>query len=151
MPQDRSISALITSKVSKVSLGLSHISTNVDADWRGKLLIAIYNNSRKDIILAQGEALCTMVFIKNNSPSTKVGGVEKESGRTDIIMKQFVNNSKIEQRYINRLKFFSYFLKISAISVFGGAGYYFFGPTAGFGAMAAIGIGIAGNINIRQM
>ena len=40
MPMNRTISAFITSKVSKVSKGLSHISTNIDADWKGKLLIA---------------------------------------------------------------------------------------------------------------
>jgi len=45
MPKDKSISAIILSKVSKVSKGLSHISTTIDADWSGYLLIAINNHS----------------------------------------------------------------------------------------------------------
>ena len=51
MPRNRNYSAFITSKVSKVSQGLSHISTNIDPDWRGNLLIAMHNPSRNIIYL----------------------------------------------------------------------------------------------------
>jgi len=62
MPKNRSVSALIMSKVSKVSKGLSHISTTIDPDWNGHLLIALNNYSRSTIELAVGEAFCTAVF-----------------------------------------------------------------------------------------
>jgi deoxycytidine triphosphate deaminase len=67
MPQNRKISAFITSKVSKVSKGLSHISTNIDPDWKGHLLIALHNPSRNIVSLDHGEAFCTVNFIENKS------------------------------------------------------------------------------------
>ena len=87
MPRDGSLSALIESKVSHVSRGLSHISTTVDADWKGNLLIAIHNHSKKRQKLEFGERFCTIVFIENSSPPNTVA--DKPSGRLDILMKKF--------------------------------------------------------------
>lgn len=47
MPQDRTLSALIVSKVSQVSAGLSHIATTIDPDWSGNLAIAVHNHARR--------------------------------------------------------------------------------------------------------
>lgn len=68
MPQDCSISALILSKVSIVSRGLSNISTKVDPGWaEGELLIPVQNFSRDVIKLKYKEKFCTIVFFKNES------------------------------------------------------------------------------------
>ncbi|MDJ0581019.1 hypothetical protein [Crocosphaera sp.] len=69
MPQNGCISALILSKVSKVALGLSHISTKVDPGWaEGELLIPVQNFSSESIKLDYGETFCTIIFLRNESP-----------------------------------------------------------------------------------
>ncbi|MEW6068075.1 MAG: hypothetical protein AB1610_07285 [Nitrospirota bacterium] len=93
MPKDRTISALIASKVSKVSKGLSHISTTIDPDWDGKLLIAIHNHSRDTVNLNFAEPLCTVVFFENKSPSTK-GQCNMNSANSKLgIILNGLNNS----------------------------------------------------------
>ncbi|BBO89919.1 dCTP deaminase domain-containing protein [Desulfosarcina ovata] len=85
MPKDRSISALIVSKVSKVSKGLSHVATTIDADWSGNLIIALTNHSSEKIEICHGESFCTVVFFKNLTPSIKP--CEKKDGRPDVFFK----------------------------------------------------------------
>src|SRR5665647_882212 len=58
MPLDLSISGLISSKVSVVAKGVSHISTTIDADWKGNLLIAITNISQNSIEFEYGQKFC---------------------------------------------------------------------------------------------
>jgi deoxycytidine triphosphate deaminase len=71
MPKNGSISALILSKVSQVSKGLSNISTKVDPGWaEGELLIPVQNFSRDTIKLKYKDQLCTIVFFKNESDAT---------------------------------------------------------------------------------
>jgi len=96
MPQNRKISAIILSKVSQVSKGLSHIATTIDADYRGNLLIAITNHSKEKIELKYGETFCTIVFFENLSPSTVF--CKKEPGRIDQLMKHFEEESKKARR-----------------------------------------------------
>ncbi|NJO75703.1 MAG: hypothetical protein HC833_19210 [Leptolyngbyaceae cyanobacterium RM1_406_9] len=68
MPKDGSVSALIMSRVTQVSRGLSHISTKVDPGWaEGELLIPVQNISRENINLLYQEKFCTVVFFKNES------------------------------------------------------------------------------------
>jgi len=69
MPKNKMLSAIIQSKVSLSCKGLSNISTTVDADWKGNLLIAVHNNSKKSISINYGDALCTILFIENKSPA----------------------------------------------------------------------------------
>lgn len=149
MPDDRSISAFITSKVSIVAKGLSHISTNIDPDWKGNLLIAIHNPSCGKVILNHGDSLCTLNFIENKSPSTKECG--KDSGRTDILLNQFVTNAReshtLEQSKIRKQHRRSLILKISTIIFFGVLGYFLFENTTGFVAMTAAGIALANYIS----
>ncbi len=102
MPINKKVSALILSKVSQVSKGLSHISTTIDPDWEGKLLIAMTNHSRKSIKLNLREPLCTMIFFENKSAA------DKESlyapGRVDILARQFSSMAPELQREIEKKK-----------------------------------------------
>ncbi|MBN2845536.1 MAG: hypothetical protein JXQ25_06070 [Deltaproteobacteria bacterium] len=148
MPLDRSISAFITSKVSKVSLGLSHISTNIDPDWKGKLLIAMHNPSLETIALNVGESFCTLNFIKNLSPSTKDCG--KEPGRTDVLLNKFVSNVKAarepELRKKKRRNMLISCGQIIMILLSLLVGCYFFQNGSGTIATTAVGIALATSI-----
>lgn|GEM_PF-1080735 len=93
MPSDKKLSALIHSKVSLSCKGLSSISTTVDADWKGHLLIAVHNDSNKTISLKYGEAFCTILFIENKSAANE-GKYAKPDGRSDILKNAFKNNNK---------------------------------------------------------
>jgi deoxycytidine triphosphate deaminase len=149
MPINRKVSAFITSKVSKVSKGLSHISTNIDPDWRGNLLIAIHNPSTRTVSLDHGEAFCTLNFILNNSPSTKDCG--KEPGRSDVLLSGFVEDVKQsrdrEEKQAKAQSIKNGILKAILIVVPAAVGYYLFQSTSGFIAMTALGVGLAGNIS----
>jgi deoxycytidine triphosphate deaminase len=82
MPKSRTVSGLIESRVSQVSKGLSHVSTTVDPDWRGHLLIAIHNHAVEEVKLKYGETFCTIVFLKNESPATRDSN--KHPDRLDV-------------------------------------------------------------------
>jgi len=149
MPVSRKVSAFITSKVSKVSKGLSHISTNIDPDWRGNLLIAIHNPSTRTVSLNHGEAFCTLNFISNISPSTKDCG--KEPGRSDVLIGGFVEDVKQsrdrEEKQAKTRSIKNIILKAVLIIIPAAVGYYVFKSTPGFIAMTALGVGLAGNIS----
>ncbi|NHN79204.1 hypothetical protein HA520_18270 [Azotobacter chroococcum] len=93
MPRNKSLSAIINSKVSLSCKGLSNISTTVDADWKGSLLIAVHNNSNKEIKLKFKDAFCTILFMENKSPATE-GRHAKPNGRSDILKDAFKKNTK---------------------------------------------------------
>lgn len=93
MPKNKGLSAIISSKVSLSCKGLSNISTTIDADWKGSLLIAVHNNSNKEIELSYGEAFCTVLFIENKSSATE-GRYAKPDGRSDILKEQFKQSTK---------------------------------------------------------
>src|SRR6266568_8502299 len=95
-PQNKTISALIESKVTIVSQGFSHISTTVDPDWQGKLLIAITNHARETLSLKYSETFCTIVFFQNKSPATKPSG--KTPGRTDVFLAVLAEQAKKKQK-----------------------------------------------------
>jgi deoxycytidine triphosphate deaminase len=137
MPQNRTISALIVSKVSKVSKGLSHISTSIDPDWDGKLLIVIHNHSRETLNLNFAEPFCTVVFFENKSPSTKDCGKPPE--RSDILLKEW---SDVTQK-VQRKEWIKSLVPIGIIVIMGGSGYLVFGNQPGFIAMTAIGVGLS--------
>lgn len=96
MPLDRSISGLIESKVTKVSKGLSHISTTVDPDWEGHLLIAVHNHSSEKFTMSYGETFCTIIFLKNCSPSTRP--CNKDPGRLEIFLEKFDKETSLAAR-----------------------------------------------------
>ena len=152
MPSNRKLSAFITSKVSKVSQGLSHISTNIDPDWRGNLLIAIHNPSHSKVNLKYGEPFCTLNFIENISASTRECG--KEPGRTDVLLTNFVDDVKEtrerEKKKEKTRNSLNLILKAILILIPCGIGYFIFGSAPGFIAMTALGIGLAGNISLSK-
>jgi deoxycytidine triphosphate deaminase len=95
MPQDGSLSAFVFSKVRMVSKGLSHVSTTIDADWRGQLVVAIHNHSRKKIKLEYQQKFCTVVFLENKTKTiTKTG---KKSGRNDIMIGAFAKTNYLKE------------------------------------------------------
>ncbi len=87
MPRNRLYAGLIESKVSKVCQGLSHISTTIDPDWHGNLLIAVHNHSSEKIELKHEERFCTIVFVKNETVPTKTS--KHVGGRGDIMNREF--------------------------------------------------------------
>lgn len=137
MPKSRMVSGLIESKVTKVSKGLSHISTTVDPDWKGKLLIAVHNHSSEKFVLTYGDTFCTIVFIKNESPSTRE--CKKIENRIDVFLNKFDEDTKKSERK-RALKIY-----IPPAIILGSAaiGYIVFGNQIGFSAMAVIGIAIS--------
>ena len=152
MPEDLSLSAFITSKVSKVSKGLSHISTNVDPDWQGNLLIAIHNPSLNTIVLPYGEPFCTINFVQNVSASTKTSG--KPPGRTDILLREFVDSLKkakhkrdetqqLVKMKAKRRRRTVLIAKVLVVVGAAAAGFHFFQNSPGFIACTAIGVGLA--------
>ena len=74
MPQTREYSGLLVSKVSMGEMGLSHISTSLDHDWKDHMLVTVTNVTNRPARLHRGEAFCTMVLFRNASPATKSSG-----------------------------------------------------------------------------
>lgn len=71
MPQSKQYSGLIVSKVSIVNRGLSHISTSLDPDYQGHLIITVGNMTGRDVELSHGAALCTMILMRNEEPASR--------------------------------------------------------------------------------
>ena len=137
MPTDRSLSGLVESKVSKVSRGLSHISTTVDADWKGNLLIAVHNHSSRRQVLECGEPFCTLVLLRNESPATDACG--KGTKRLDVLLDLFEKHSR-------RRSWRRYAAMAVPAAVVGGslaAGYKAFGNEPGLAAVVAGGVVLA--------
>ena len=140
MPKNRLYSGLIESKVSKVSQGLSHISTTVDPDWRGELLIAVHNHSSEKVSLKYGDTFCTIVFVKNESASTKKSG--HDPGRRQLLLNQFAEISKKSKLKKLFLSFAPPFV-IIGICAFIGYQMSLAGMTWAFSGMIALGAAIA--------
>ncbi|HLP91560.1 MAG TPA: hypothetical protein VK184_23620 [Nostocaceae cyanobacterium] len=135
MPKDGSISALILSKVSLVSKGISNISTKVDPGWaEGELLIPVQNFSRDIIKLDYKEKFCTIVFFKNESPASLYNS---SSSREKFfrLLSQTSRTSFIKDVQLG-------LVSISIIGIAGISGYYFFGNSPGFGVTVTVGIAI---------
>jgi len=143
MPRDRSLSALIESKVTKVSKGLSHISTTVDPDWKGNLLIAIHNHSSEKFKLSYGETFCTIVFIKNLSPSNKP--CDKQPGRLDVFLEKFEE----ESARAAKKRTFKEFLPPAVVLASAALGYLVFGNTIALAASVAVGVAISQYIQAK--
>jgi deoxycytidine triphosphate deaminase len=143
MPKDRSISGIIQSKVSIVAQGISHVATTIDADWSGKLLIVITNNSSNKISLPYEQPFCTAVFISNITHSTKSSG--KQDSRPDILLDEWErNNNKIRKRNKQLLLLIYSIIPLSLL-----IGYLLFGNNSGMIATTALGVGIASILNQR--
>jgi len=137
MPKDLMLSGLITSKVSLVSRGLSHISTTIDPDWEGKLLIAVHNHSRQTLELEHGRAFCTAVFVRNCSSASEASG--HLPSRPDILLKNVDEDSA---RIVWR-KRLATFLPIALLVGLAGAGYAIFRDPIGFSASIVVGVALS--------
>jgi len=71
LPKNRSISGLIKSKMRMITAGFGQISTTLDSDHTGRLFIIIQNLSSYVATIEHGQSICTMVLMKNESPSKK--------------------------------------------------------------------------------
>jgi deoxycytidine triphosphate deaminase len=77
MPAD--MGAIIQSKVSWVSLGVSHISTTIDPTFRGHLAIAITNLGIKDIPLKYKSKFATGIFLRKEPKDATLPVLLKET------------------------------------------------------------------------
>lgn len=136
MPKNGSISALILSRVSQVSRGLSHISTKVDPGWaEGELLIPVQNFSRNNLYLDYEEKFCTIVFFKNESPP--VSGYDSGSSRAKLV-KLLAQTSR--DSLSKEITLASISMLIIGISV--GVGYFFFKDKPTFGPIVVAGLAV---------
>ncbi|BAY34090.1 deoxycytidine triphosphate deaminase [Nostoc carneum NIES-2107] len=135
MPKDGSISALILSRVSQVSRGLSNISTKVDPGWaEGELLIPVQNFSRDVIRINYKEKFCTIVFFKNESPASLYNSSSSRAKFFRLLSQ--TSNESLKKDF--QLGFLSLFI----IGMAGIIGYYYFGNSPGFGVTVTVGIAL---------
>ena len=87
MPQNKGYSGILVSKVSIAEEGLSHISTSLDPDYKGKMLITVTNLSQRRIVLKRKQPFCTMILFKNETPATKECGKHPDRHITKLIKK----------------------------------------------------------------
>ena len=94
---DETIAGTFHSKVDKVSIGFSHVSTTLDPGWIGPLLISIANNKNKDLLLRIDDTFITLIFydIKSTEYTHHNPG-----GRTDIIQKLGLEVTDLENKWL---------------------------------------------------
>lgn len=131
MPRNFMLSGLISSKVSIVSKGITHISTTIDPDWKGNLVITISNVSKKTVELKYGEKFCTAVFLTNESRPGKLSN--HEESRNEIFLTFWASQNK-NALFKERLKMLVIF-SIIPISIL--VGWIIFGNAEGMSAIVA--------------
>lgn len=141
MPKDRALTGMIVSTVTMVSRGLSHISTSVDADWSGRLLIVVHNHTSSPVTLTVGERFCTLMLFANRSPSTKSCGVF--DGRDDIFRKQFVKEGQRGKRTRLALRWVQALIIPFAVLL----GWVIFGNDSGMSAVVTAGVAVFAFLN----
>lgn len=145
MPKNGSVSGLICSRVMLVSAGAGHISTTVDPDWVGNLLISFTNNSKSSISIGYGERICTIVFLENKTKSKKLS--QHPPGRPDALSQ---NASRIATEYKNdRRRRYVFLSMIWILFVFLYAGFIYwvyekYGDNPFFIALIAAGVVFSG-------
>lgn len=138
MPRSRSLSGLIVSTVTMVARGLSHVSTSIDADWSGPLMIVVHNHAPGSVTLKVGEPLCTAIFLANRTPSTKTCGVY--AGRDDVFGQRLIEATLKSRR--RRESYLLAFILLIPIALL--VGHAFFDNDSGMIATTAAGIAVAG-------
>lgn len=88
----RRVGGTFHSKVDRVSEGFSSISTTLDPEWIGPLLIAITNLQSKEIDLRIGDTLSTLVFHRIDKAG--VQGMLNPPGRTDRLLRLGITPSQ---------------------------------------------------------
>src|SRR3990170_3677287 len=92
------IAGLFHSKVSLVSKGLSHISTTLDPNWYGPLLITLRNNNKTPFKISVSSAFVTLVMFKVLTPTQTPHN--KPAFRRDILTNQLNDQT---QGYIDKV------------------------------------------------
>ena len=87
------------SKVSLVSKGLSHVSTTLDPQWYGPLLITLRNNTDKPISIREGDEFVTLVFSRVRTPTRLPH--RKDPYRSDIMLLQLLDGQTGE--YVQKI------------------------------------------------
>lgn len=89
---DKNVAGYVTSRVSNVSKGLGHISTTIDPNWNGALLIALSNPTNRAIKINVGYRknvssipLATVTFHYLSSEINTYDKPEYESMRIDLL------------------------------------------------------------------
>ena len=102
MPKNKMYSGIIVSKVSFVEKGLSHISTSLDPDWYGELVVTLFNHSFRTIKLKRGEPFCTMILLKNEERSVRSSG-KTPGGHIEKLYDEW-NKAKKEYEKARKMK-----------------------------------------------
>ena len=140
---NQTLVGIIESKVSLVSLGLSHVSTTVDPDWEGHLLVALTNHQSFPIKLIRRQPFCTLMFIEVKTKATKQVG--RPPGRSDIILERiraWRQAAEDAQRSLLR-RMLPLVGFIAVVVVLTAVAYLVFGSTEGFSGWAAVTIALA--------
>ena len=144
MPLSKRVAGIFKSKVSLVMRGLSPISTTLDPDWEGRLLIPITNHRPYPVTLRRGDTFCTMILFSTNSAATKTSN--KPAGREDLQkgqMREWLREVK-EQEPSRRMQWTPWVAPLVVLGGFTGLGYALFGNNSGFIGMVAGGVALAG-------
>jgi deoxycytidine triphosphate deaminase len=143
MPKNNNISGLVVSKVSITAKGLINSTTTIDPDWNGNLLLVIHNHSKAHVKLKQGQAICTVMFFENKSPSTKPS--EKFDKRNDLLVElwnELNSNAKRKQIFIKLLS--PMIIMVSFL-----LGLWIFGNAPGLIAIVALGVALSQFITFK--
>lgn len=141
MPQDKSITGLIVSKVSITAKGLVHDTTTIDPDWSGDLLLVMHNLSKADIILKGHESICTVIFLSNNLPSVRSSN--KPDGRNEILVNSWSSETKRINAKNSKLKFIK---RVAPIFIIGASymlGFLLWGNASGLIASVSVGVALS--------
>lgn len=141
MPKDKSITGLIVSKVSITAKGLVHDTTTIDPDWSGDLLLVMHNLSKADIILKGHESICTVIFLSNNSSSSRDSN--KPTGRNEILVASWSSETKRINAKKSKLNFLKRIAPVFIIGVSYIAGFLLWGNASGLIASVAVGVALS--------
>lgn len=103
---DHTLSGTFHSKVARVSEGLGHISTTLDATWKGQLLISVNNPTSKGIkfdLDKSGGNIMTLLLHKLDSPVTGDNIHDNNKGRCELLIAHFaepLSNSSYREKHL---------------------------------------------------
>ena len=91
---DNTLAGTFHSKVSRVSEGLGHNSTTLDATWKGQLLISVNNPTSKGIkfyLDKDGGSVLTLLLHKLDTPVTGDNIHDNNKGRSELLIAHFAD------------------------------------------------------------
>lgn len=94
---DNTIAGTFHSKVSRVCQGTGHISTTLDAMWKGQLIISVNNPTNRDIrfdLDRNTGNIMTLLISKLDNPVTGENVHDNNQGRCDLLLSHFKDDKK---------------------------------------------------------